>query len=627
MGRALARGGACLCACVGAIVVVIGGGASPAWAHAELLETVPAAGAQLDAAPDQVILRYSETVDPFDDAIEVFGADGDQVETSDPTHPPGASESVAVDLPALDDGAYVVTWRVASEDSHPIRGAFTFRVGAGGDTAEAEALMDRLVAAEGGDPMVGSLFGAVRFAGFVGLVLLVGGALFIVAVWPGGALDRRARRLVAVGWVTTLVATVLSFGFQAAYSEGSGLGGIVDPGPVGDVFGTRPGRVWLIRLVLLGVVAVVATAYGRRRRPAPDGEPSVSVSAPGSAPSVSGLAIVGVLGLALLATISFAGHAGAGDLVLLALVADLVHLGGVSFWLGGLAMLFVAVLRRRDPVDNRPSTVGAAGVVVDAAGAPDVGDVPAAALPDAAAVVARFSTLAMVAVVAIVVSGVVQGWRQIRSIDRLFDTTYGRVLVVKVVLFAVMIVGAAVSRAWVQRRQSWAAAAHDDPTAEADDTPGEVAAPLAPAPPPLRTLRLSVGLETVVAGFVLAVTALLVNTVPAKDAVSPLFTTELHGSVVAAEIEVDPARAGLTDIRIVTRTHDGQAFDPVDVSASLSLPERDLPPIPLALESEGTGIYVATDADIPFPGDWTLAVNVRVSEFDQDALTTQLPVE
>jgi len=69
--RALARGGACLCACVGAIVVVVGGGASPAWAHAELVETVPAAGAQLDTAPEQVVLRYSETVDPFDDAIEV----------------------------------------------------------------------------------------------------------------------------------------------------------------------------------------------------------------------------------------------------------------------------------------------------------------------------------------------------------------------------------------------------------------------------------------------------------------------------------------------------------------------------------------------------------------------------
>jgi len=445
-------------------------------------------------------------------------------------------------------------------------------------------------------------------------VLLVGGALFLVAVWPGGALDRRARRLVAFGWVTTLVATVLSFGFQAAYSEGSGIGGIVDAGPVGDVFGTRPGRVWLIRLVLLAVVAVVAATYGRRR------------STSGADPSASGLAVVGVLGLALLATISFAGHAGAGELVLLALVTDLVHLSAVSFWLGGLAMLFVAVLRRRDPVANQPSTVGAAGVVVDADGGLDVADASAAAGPDAAAVVARFSTLALVAVVAIVVSGVVQGWRQIRSIDGLFDTTYGRVLIVKVLLFTVMVVGAAVSRAWVQRRQSWAVASQSPADGDTEaDAPDAAVAPA--APPPLRTLRLSVGLETVVAGLVLAVTALLVNTVPAKDAVSPLFTTELHGSVVAAEIEVDPAKVGLADIRIVTRTHDGQAFDPVEVSASLALPERDLPPIPLALENEGTGVYVATGADIPFAGDWTLAVNVRVSEFDQDALSTQLPVE
>jgi copper transport protein len=256
---------------VAAIVLVVGGGASPAAAHAELLETSPAAGEQLDTAPDQVVLRYSETVDPFDDAIEVFDSDGDQVETTEPGHPPGEPHDVAVDLPALEDGAYVVTWRVASEDSHPIRGAFTFRVGAGGDAsaAEAEALMAELSEAEGGDGTVGFLFGVVRFVGFVGLVVLVGGALFLAALWPTGGNDPRVRRLLVGGWAAALAATVLSFGFQAAYSEGTGLGGIVDTGPIGDVFGSRPGRVWLVRLVLLALVAVAGVLVGRRWK-APD---------------------------------------------------------------------------------------------------------------------------------------------------------------------------------------------------------------------------------------------------------------------------------------------------------------------------------------------------------------------
>ena len=591
MRRALTRGGACLCACVGAIVLVVGGAASPASAHAELLETSPGAGAQLDEAPEQVVLTYSEPVDPFDDAVEVFDSSGDQVDTSDPGHVDGKAQMIGVDLPDLDDGAYVVTWRVASEDSHPIRGAFTFRVGTAGTTAgaEAEALMDRLVAAEGGDATVGTLFGAVRFTGFVGLVLLVGGVFFLALLWPAGVADRRARRLVVVGWGAAVVATVLSFGFQAAYSEGAGIGGVVDAGPVGDVLGTRPGRVWLVRLALLGVLAVVAIVVRGRRRATSSGS-----TRPGTVAAVVGA------GLALLATITLAGHAGAGDFVVLAFVTDIVHLGSVAFWLGGLAMLFFAVLRSDALARPATSTVGAAAVDTEVE-APDT-DTTAGT----SSVVERFSTYAFVAVSAIVVSGTVQAWRQLRGFDALFDTTYGRVLIVKVLLFAAMIAAAALSRSWVRRRQ-------------ADQSDGNA--------PTLRALRLSVGVEVVVAVLVLAVTALLVNTIPGKDAVSPTFAAELHGSVVLLEVEVDPAKAGLTDVHLVTRTHGGEPLEAVDVSAGLSLPARDVPTIPLELEAQGGGVYVAVDADIPFPGRWTLAVDVRVDEFDQDSLTIEVPVK
>ena len=624
MRRALTRGGACLCACVGAVVLVVGGAASPAAAHAELIETQPAAGALLDTAPEQVVLRYSEPVDPFDDAVEVFDSSGDQVDTGDPGHVDGKPELVGVDLPALDDGAYVVTWRVASEDSHPIRGAFTFRVGAAGDTAgaEAEALMDRLVAAEGGDTTVGTLFGAVRFAGFVGLVVLVGGAFFLALLWPAGLDDRRARRLVGFGWVAAVVATVLSFGFQAAYSEGADIGGIVDSGPVGDVLGTRPGRVWLVRLALLAVLAVVAIAWrgggGRRRAGV---APSARSVRPGTV-----AAVVGV-GLALLATISLAGHAGAGDLVALAFVTDIVHLGSVAFWLGGLAMLFFALIRGDAAglavaAGRETSTVGAAGVDTEVE-ASVAAETRAGASAVTVSVVDRFSTFAFVAVIAIVASGSVQAWRQLRGFDALFDTTYGRVLIVKVLLFTTMIVAAAVSRSWVRRRQAWASGADDDTGGDGDTTTVAAAA----GPPTLRALRLSVGVEVAVAALVLAATALLVNTVPGKDAVSPTFSTELHGAAVLLEVEVDPAKAGLIDVRLVTKTHGGEPLEAVDVSAGLALPSRDLPPIPLELESQGAGVYVAEDADIPFPGRWTLSVDVRVNEFDQDSLTTEIPVK
>lgn len=625
MRRALARAGAVVGAGVGALVLVVGGGATPAAAHAELVETEPAAGARLETAPEQVLLRYSEAVSPPDDAIEVFDSHGDQVETSSPSHPDGAAELVAVDLPELDDGAYVVTWRVASEDSHPIRGAYTFRVGdvAASDDADATAVMDQLVAAEGGDRAVGVLFGLDRFAGFVGMVLLVGGASFLVSLWPKGLVDRRARRLLAAAWVTVTVATLFGFGFQATYNEGTGLGGVIDPGPIGDVIGTRPGRVWLLRLLILAVLAVVGLVASRRLRSAggevDDGPSWSAVTAGRLGAQRTAIALASALGLALLATITFAGHAAAGDWVPVAVTADLVHLGAISVWLGGLTMMFAVVLRRVDAEAPVTSTVGAAGVAIDVDPSSSAGAAAAAAVDEMAAAVARFSRWALVAIVLVVASGTVQAWRQLRSFSALVDTTYGRVLIVKVVLVAVILCAAAVSREWVYRRRAWAAAQADGDGG--NDQP-------APAKPlSVRTLRRSVGAEVAVATLVLAVTAVLVNTVPGKDALSPTFETEQHGATLFVNLEVDPAKAGLADIRITTLTHDSQPFQPPDLRASLSLPANDVPAIPVELESSSPGVYVAEDTDIPFPGTWTLTVDVRTSEFDQETYTFQVPVK
>ena len=53
-----------------------------------------------------------------------------RVVTGSPEHPDGTqSEVVRSSLPKLDDGTYVVTWRVISADSHPVEGAYTFQVG------------------------------------------------------------------------------------------------------------------------------------------------------------------------------------------------------------------------------------------------------------------------------------------------------------------------------------------------------------------------------------------------------------------------------------------------------------------------------------------------------------------
>jgi copper transport protein len=562
-------------------------GPAPAGAHAELISTEPASGEQLEVAPERVVLRFTESVDVADDAVEVLTAGGDQMDVGDPGHPDGDGSSVAVDLPGLDDGTYVVSWRVLSSDSHPVSGAFTFGVGdaaAAVSDADAQALVDDALAGAGSDRLVGVTYGVVRFAAFAGLVVLIGGAVFVAALWPGGAGNPRARRILGGAWWVALGATMLTIPLQATYAAGGSFADAFDPAIIGDELGARTGRAWLIRLALLAVVAVVGPRLLRRGT---DGRAETLLPA-----TVGG-------GLALLATITFTGHAVSGDFVGLAVVTDMVHLSAVSVWLGGLALLLGAVL-------------WPAGGVADSR---------------AEAVASRFSDVAFGAVMVIVASGTVQAWRQLGSWDALVDSSYGRLLLVKVGFFVLMLAAAAASRSWVRQR----ARAR---TARLALSPGPGAVRVSPSGrAPLSVLRGSVAAEVGLAVAVLAVTAALVNAVPgasvvddAPAATGGLFNTTVHGSLTAVQVTVDPAAVGPTEVEINIAAHDGSPLDPEEVTASLTLPERDIGPLDLTLQPIGPGQYVAQGAEIPFSGTWELEVVARTTDIDQDQVITEVPV-
>jgi copper transport protein len=238
------------------------------------------------------------------------------------------------------------------------------------------------------------------------------------------------------------------------------------------------------------------------------------------------------------------------------------------------------------------------------------------------------------AVVAIVASGTIQGWRQVGGYDALLDTAYGRLLVVKVVLFAAMLVAAAASRTWVRRwAQTRAAPA---PALGLSPGPGAVAASTSPATTPeavslrLSRLRRSVGAEAGLAVGVLAVTALLVNAVPGESAgggggAGP-FTTQVTEDDIVLTLDVDPAAVGQVAVHLFLTTPDGAPVQPEEVEAELALPERDLGPITVSLVDVGQGHYSAVGAEIPFEGDWDLEIVVRTSDIDQTRFDVVVPV-
>lgn len=552
--------------------------ATPASAHASLQSTEPVGGTALDGAPGRVVLRFSEAVQIPLGSIRVFASpSGSQIETGSATHEDGG-RSVAVELPELDDGNFIVTWRVTSADSHPIHGAFTFSVGPVTGGAQDAALIERLLASGGGSTAVGAVYAVVRFAAYAALVLLVGAFAFVALIWPAGAALARIRRIVWAAWGLAFLSTAIGIPVQGVYSAALPLSKVASSTVLSGVLDERFGQVWTARLGILAVMAAVLVMLGRR-----------PAGVPGAAPAISRPLLVagGLAGTALMATAALAGHAASQDLVALAVVADVVHLLAVSLWLGGLAVLAVAVLPRR------------------------VGD-------ELATVVPRFSRLAFWSVAAVLVTGSFQSWRQVRTTAALTDTTYGRLLIVKILLFAALVGLGALSRRVVQAR-------YRVPAARLSFGPGTDTAD--PDRATVAQLRRAVGAETVIAVAVLAVTALLVNAQPARSALAQPFSGEMRNDMVVVNVTLDPARAGPTDLHVYTLTPVGQQLEVADLTARLTLDSEDVGPLVVPVERAGPGHFSAYDFNLPLRGEWTLEIKTLISDIDEATLTTTIPVK
>jgi copper transport protein len=569
------------------LAVVLGAGvvlgvATPAFAHAQLTSTEPVGGTAVATPPANVVLHFGENVEIPLGSIRVFESpSGKQVETGAAEHPGGQGNSVSVKLPKLDKGTYIVTWRVTSADSHPVHGAFTFIVGSGKGTSQDAALAAKLLSSGGGSTTVGAVYAVIRFLGFLALVLLVGGFGFVALVWPAGFGLARPRRLLWSAWAVATVTTVVGIPIEGVYAAGLPLSKILSSTVLSGVLDGRYGKVSVARLGLLVLMAAVL-AWSFRQE--------AGGAAGNRRPSSALVGVGSLIALGLIFTPALSGHEATQDLVPLALVSDLIHLSAVSLWLGGLALLVGAVLPRR--------------------------------LPDELAnVVPRFSKLAFGAVVAILATGVFQGWREVRTIDALTQTTYGKLLIVKVALFALMVGLAFFSRRYVQERYRVPATTRRlsfGPGAAADaPTDDETVA----------RLRRTVGAETVIAVVVLAVTALLVNAQPARSALAQPFTTEMRSDQVLVDVTVDPAKAGPAALHFYTLSPEGAVKEVQDLTASLTLPSRDVGPLAVPVQRAGPGHFVANGFNIPLSGKWTLEVKALLSDIDEATVSGTVPVK
>ncbi|WLW53763.1 copper resistance CopC/CopD family protein [Streptomyces sp. YU58] len=380
--------------------------AGPASAHAALTGSDPQQGVVVDKAPTQVSLTFSEQVSMSADSVRVLDPKGKPVQNGAPTNLSGTTYALRLHS-GLPDGTYTVTYQVVSADSHPVAGAYTFSIGAPSKTSV--AVSDETV----GGGVVGWLYGFGRYMSYAGFVVLVGGAAFVLACWQRGAGVRAVQRLVVSGWVTLTSATLLLLLLRGSYTGSGKVGDIFDLDLLGQVLQTKTGAALVSRLLLLAAAALfIAVLFGAYEKREDEEKRDLTF----------GLAVGGVVVSAgLAASWAMSEHASVGLQAGIAMPVDVVHLLAVAAWLGGLTALLVALYKApaETPVDS--------------------------------AAVRRFSTVAFGSVVALVLTGTYQSWRQLGSWSAFTDTWYGQLLLIKIGLVALLVGIAYISRRWTAR--------------------------------------------------------------------------------------------------------------------------------------------------------------------------------
>lgn len=527
---------------------------TPASAHAVLETSSPADQSVLPHSPSKVTLTFGERVTLTVGSLRVYDGAGKRVDVGLATHGATGAQITVGLKPHLPTGSYAVAWRVISEDSHPVHGGLVFSVR---DASAVGALDQYLVTSS--NPVWEGIGDVLRALGYLGSFLAVGAAVFLAFLADDEQRRSTPRRLPLVGAAIAAAAMVLQLPVQALLATGQGIGSFFQSGVARQVLAAGVGLTTVGVLLALGVAAGAMRLRDRRAS-----------------------RVAAVIALALLVGAFVAsGHTRSTRPPWLTSVVNAVHVAGGVLWVGGLAMLLVALRSsRREAGDSSAGAGRAAKLVV------------------------RFSHLATGAIVAIGLSGLVLGWLEVGSFSGLLTTGYGRLVLAKAVALALVgLIGAY---------------NHFRLVPAVERRPGGSAA--------WRQLSRTMRWEAVGMVVILGLTGVLVNAIPARTELSQraLYSGSAPLGQGSVNVVIQPAHTGYTQLHIYLLDAQGRADDHQE-SVSLDLTQTDLEigPITRPVTKAGPGHYQGFGKLFTVPGTWQVLVRVRVDEFtEQDATLT-----
>lgn len=507
--------------------------ASPvAWAHAGLLSSNPAAGATVPTAPAQVVMAFTEQPDLSLSVVHVLNTAGANVE-SGPVRAGANPKQLVSPLPSnLANGSYTVSWRVVSaEDGHLTSGVFAFGVG----TAPSAPVTTGTAAGSSPSP---SPFGVTgKGLLYAGLSLAVGAVATALLAFGGHVPSRR--------WLLPLAGALTLVGAVAMT--------VVERSTIGVGWSTllrsRAGHAY-VWLSIGALVTFTASLVASRRT------------------TTRALVVLGVAAAATMEARVQGGHAAALSWAWFQIFVQWIHFVAVGVWVGGFVPVLLLLRERRGA--GRDDTLTAE--------------------------VRRYSTMAGIALALVVVTGVIRAVSALGglgAVARIFHTSYGTVLALKVALAMILIGLGAVNRY------------RSIPRLEGGD-------------PSLlrRVMRMEVAAAVVLFALTGTLTGLPPNPPPAQAAPAPAVVTATgsdFATTMKLTLSAAPGTPGPNSFDLKVADFDTGAPLPGVTAASLTftIPGRpDIGSSTLDLTRGADGAWTGSGTNLSIAGTWQVAALV-----------------
>ncbi len=603
-------------------------------AHALLVRADPQPNSELTQPPDSLQFWFSEPLEETFTGARILDVAGAEMPTGAPQFDPADPTHLTLPLETIEPGVYTVVWQtLSSVDGHERVGSFPLTILNPDGTRPAGTAFEVTTHREERlPPLADSL---LRWLSLLGAALLVG-SLSIRWLLARPETDDSADSLVEplisstaiVGVILLIASGWLQFLFQSLR-----LGGMGDFPEL--LLATRPGRLLLIRQTLLAGVIPLLYPNGWAkilfRRPLPPGLAprlwSLSfvlhawligfalggtlIYGPNLWIFVAAIMFVGsawsdlffggeatwhrpfpqrtwatLLTAAALFTFAASSHATAASGSAWAIAADFAHLIAAAVWAGGLiflALLLLQLHRRQaepDPVQMVP-------------------------------LLKRYSLSAQITVFLLALTGLFGSFVQLPCASSLFATTYGRVLLIKLIIVAAILALAYFNNRAVQRAQ---------------DTVANQSK--------LRHFTRRVAAEAGIAAILFISVAVLVQTPtpnlppPTAPAAPSLpFNEMAYDADLAIHLQVTPNRVGQNRYWVHLSRPDSSDIGEVQlVRLFFSHESGEMGQARLDLADLGEDTFAAEGAFLNRDGEWNLSVYVRRRGMDDVLAETVVPV-